>query len=148
MRLLITSMITDFFWSLNWIANLDVSFSHFFKRVSSSIILVGKCPNAITHKAITVRKAATSFATPRGASADNDLSTLKSCFCTVSSSTESSTLNPANKRPSTISEPPMLTYRENRESEIDWRKKGHKLLALQFGLPFNCLAAQGATGSM
>ena len=56
-----------------------------------------------------VRKAATSFAIPRGASADKDLSVFKSCLCTVSMSLARRTLKAANKRPSTNSGPPKLT---------------------------------------
>lgn len=109
-RSFMTFMITDFFWILYWIANSAVVETPCFSMASSSIILVGKCPNAITQRAMRVRKTAISFAIPRGAFADKDFSVSKSCFSTVTNSPLSSILKAASSRPSINSEPPTVTY--------------------------------------
>lgn len=105
-----TSMITDFFWIRYLILNSAMSETPCFIMASSSIIFVGKWLNAITQRAITVRKTATSFAIPRGAVVDKDLRVSKSCFSTCTDSPEISILKAANSRPSTSSGPPMVTY--------------------------------------
>jgi len=109
-RSFMTSMITDFFWIRYLILNSAVAETPCLIIASSSIIFVGKWLNAITHRAITVRKTAISFAIPKGATADKDFSVSESCFSTSTSSPQSSILNAANSRPSTGSGPPMVTY--------------------------------------
>lgn len=117
-RFLIISIIRVFFWILNWMAKTVEAETPCSSKDSSSIIFVGKCSSAIAHRAIIVRKTATSFVIPRGASADKDWSVFKSCFCTVSESLASSTLKAANKRPSTNSGPPKLTCWELNRSLV------------------------------
>lgn len=111
LRSLITSTMRDFFCILNWRANSVVGETFCFSNDLSSMIFVGKCPRAITHKATTVRRADTSVDIPRGASTVNDLSVSKSCCFTASSSFDRTTLKAANNRPSTSSPPPSVTFK-------------------------------------
>lgn len=134
--------IMDFFSILNSIANFDKLETSCLNNDSSSIIFVGKCPSAITHNAITVRRAAISVDTPKGASADDDCRVFKSCFSTVSLSLDKITLKAAIKRPSINSGPPNVTCKNKMELILaDWFGEGRCLMEdkewvseiLQFG---------------